>query len=317
MDLQERDAFLSRVIWYPRFKAAYDTLVHCMTFGGNDEEALLLFGPVGAGKSYLLEQLQRDFPIADTDEQTFRPILYARVPPENTLTGLLGNLLVAMGDPMPTRCSVVDRRLRLKELITKQKTRLIALDEAQSVVPKNGGDDKSANIKLLRELIDDLHIPIIFTGKEDVLTILAADDAVRSRVRCKLYLNYFSCKTPDDALDFADYMDGLLSFFPRKLHGFDFLNELADEEIELSNNINNLIRIVLATDGCPRSIKFLLRTVLETTTSDDVVTTEHFKKAFLMADNLEKPLQFNPFDAKLDRVKKEAEKRGLYDSDEY
>ncbi|WP_407507075.1 TniB family NTP-binding protein [Vibrio parahaemolyticus] len=202
-------------------------------------------------------------------------------------------------------------------MITRQQTRLIAIDEAQSVVPKSGGDDKSANIKLLRELIDDLHIPIIFTGKEDVLTILAADDAVRSRVRCKLYLNYFSCKTTDDSLDFADYIEGLLDFFPRKMHGFKFLNETPDGEITLSSNINNLVRIVLATDGCPRSIKFLLRSVLETTTSDDVVTTEHFKKAFLMADNLEKPLQFNPFDATLDRVKKEAEKRGLYDSNEY
>ncbi|WP_407507076.1 TniB family NTP-binding protein [Vibrio parahaemolyticus] len=84
MDLQERDSFLSRVIWYPRFKTAYDTLVHCMNFGGNDEEALLLYGPVGAGKSYLLEQLQRDFPNTENDEQTFRPILYARVAASST-----------------------------------------------------------------------------------------------------------------------------------------------------------------------------------------------------------------------------------------
>ncbi|WP_411992063.1 TniB family NTP-binding protein [Agarivorans sp. DSG3-1] len=316
VDTEERDKFLARVIWYPRFKQAYDTLVHCLRWGGNDAEALLLSGPVGTGKSYLLQQLERDFPTTETDEQTFRPVLYASIPPENTLSGLLGELLAAMGDPMPTRCKIVDRRLRLKQLVTQQKTRMIALDESQNVVPRTGADDKSANIKLLRELIDDLTIPIVFAGK-DAVSLIAADDALRSRVRCKLSLDYFTCRTAEDALDFADYLEGLLNFFPRKLHGFNFINELPEGDISLSDNINNLVRIVLVTEGSPRTLRYLLREVIETTQADEVVTTEHFKKALSMANNLDIPLRFNPFDVAFSKVKKEAEKRGLYDSDAY
>jgi hypothetical protein len=313
--IRERDEFLNRVVWYPKFKTAYDTLHHFLTFGGKDEEALLINGPVGAGKSFLLEQIQRDFPNIDTPEGTIRPVLYIRVPPENTLGGLLCNLLSGMGDPMPTGCSIGARRQRLKMLIVAQGTRIMLIDEAQSIVPRSGGDDKSENIKLLRELTDDLNIPIVLTGKKDVRAILTADDALRSRVRCTLDLNYFSCKDADKALDFADYMDVLLGMFPRKLHGFNFIEETDDGEIGLSENINNLVRVVLATNGCPRSIKYLLRSVIETTASEAVVTTKSFADIFYMADNLVKPLSFNPFSATFTKVKAEAEKRGLYDSD--
>lgn len=311
--IQERDEFLNRVVWYPRFKTAYDTLVHFMNFGGRDEEALLISAPVGTGKSFLLEQIQRDFPMIETDERSERPVLYIRVPPENTLGGLLSNLLAAMGDPLPTACSIAARRQRLKRLMKAQNTRIIFIDEAQSAVPKSGGHDKSENIKLLRELTDDLHIPIVLTGKEDVVDIFEVDSALRSRVRCTLHLAYFSCKTPEDALDFADYMDVLLGMFPRKLHGFTFITETGEDEIALSSNINNLIRLMLASHGSQRSIKYLLKSVIETSASDEVITTEHFARIFYMANNLEKPLRFNPFDAPFSKVKAEAEKRGLYD----
>jgi hypothetical protein len=313
--IKERDEFLARVVWYPRFKIAYDTLRHFLTFGGKDEEAMVIFGPVGAGKSFLLKQLQFDYPVINTPERTIRPVLYIRVPPENTLTGMLGNLLSAMGDPMPTGCSIVARRLRLKKLIVELGTRIILIDESQSIVPRSGGDDKSENIKLLRELTDDLNIPIVLTGKKDVKSILTADDALRSRVRCTLSLDYFSCKNIHETLGFADYMGILLRLFPRKLHGFNFIDVNENGYIALSQNIENLVRVVLATNGCPRSIKYLLKSVLETTTTSTVVTIKHFADIFYMADNLEKPLRFNPFEATFAKVEDEAEKRGLYDHD--
>ena len=198
-----------------------------------------------------------------------------------------------------------------------QGTRIILIDESQSIVPRSGGDDKSENIKLLRELTDDLNIPIVLTGKKDVKSILTADDALRSRVRCTLSLDYFSCKNKDEALDFADYMDALLRMFPRKLHGFNFIDESEEGDIKLSQNIDNLIRVVLATNGCPRSIKYLLKSVIETTSPDTVVTTKHFADIFYMADNLEKPLRFNPFEATSAKVDAEAEKRGVYDHDAF
>jgi hypothetical protein len=265
----------------------------------------------------MLEQLERDFPVTDTPNGTIRPVLSIRVAPENTLTGMLGNLLSAMGDPMPAGCSIVVRRLRLKKLIVAQCTRIVLIDESQSIMPRRGGDDKSEKIKLLRELTDDLKIPIVLTGKEDVKSILTADDALRSRVRCAMSLEYFSCKSADEALDFADYMDALLGMFPRKLHGFTFIEETENGGIVLSQNINNLVRVMLATDGCPRSIKFLLKSVLTTTSPDTVVTTEHFVSIFYMANNIDKSLLFNPFKAPFGKVKAEAEKRGLYDSDAF
>lgn len=311
--IQECDEFLERVVWYPRFKTAYDTLVHFMTFSGSDEEALMICAPVGTGKSFLLKQIHRDFPMMDTDEGTIRPVLYLRVPPENNLGGLLSNLLKAMGDPKSTSCTIAARRQRLKILIKAQRTRIILIDEAQAVVPKKGGTDKSENIKLLRELTDDLHIPIVLTGKEDVVDILEVDSALRSRVRCTLYLDYFSCKTPEDALDFADYMDVLLGMFPRKLHGFTFTTETGEDEIALSSNINNLIRLLLASHGSQRSIRYLLKSIIQISAPDEVITTAHFARVFYMGNNLEKPLLFNPFDAPFSKVKAEAEKRGLYD----
>ncbi|MPW27793.1 AAA family ATPase [Agarivorans sp. B2Z047] len=316
---QELDAFLARTIFYPKFKVAYDTLTHIYKFGGRDAELVVLIGPVGAGKSHMIEQLMLDYPIRDTDEQTFRPILYARIPPENTYAGLLGNLLEAMGDPLPWRGLVVERRMRLKHLITQQQTRMITLDESQSVIPRSGADAKTANVKLLLELMNDLKIPILLAGKEDLLALMAADDAIRSRTRCKLSLSYFSCMTRAGTFDFADYIQGLIGFFPRKVKGFNFFSVLDDGKPVLKKDISTLIRLILATDGCPRSIRFLFKAVIERTTSDTVVELKHFADAFYTASNLEIPLSFNPLldSESIAKVSEEAERRGLYDSDAF
>tara|TARA_R110001583_G_scaffold58028_1_gene173289 strand:- start:3233 stop:4210 length:978 start_codon:yes stop_codon:yes gene_type:complete len=313
----ERDEFLARVVWYPRFEKAYTAIKHILENSGACEEALVLTGPVGVGKSFLLKRILSENPMIDTPEMTRRPVIYLRVPPENTLGGMLLNLLDALGDPMPASCSIGVRRLRLKKQVITQGTRMILLDESQSMVPRDGGDDKSANIKLLRELMDDLKIPIVITGKRDVRAILTADDALRSRVRCTLSLDYFSCKNINEALDFAEYMVSLLRIFPRQIHGFNFVEETEDGDITLSLNIDVLVRFMLATNGCPRSIRYQMKSVLETTTRDTVVTSAHFAGIFYMSDNLEKPLSFNPFDAPFAVIKKEAEKRGLYDSDAF
>lgn len=309
---QELDAFLARTIFYPKFKVTYDTLTHIYKFGGRDAELVLLIGPVGAGKSHMIEQLMLDYPIRDTEEQTFRPILYARIPPENTYAGLLGNLLEAMGDPFPWRGLVVERRMRLKHLIVQQQTRMITLDESQSVIPRSGADAKTANVKLLLELMNDLKIPIL-------LALMAADDAIRSRTRCKLSLSYFSCMTRAGTFDFADYVQGLIGFFPRKVKGFSFFSVANDGKPVLKKDISTLIRLILATDGCPRSIRFLFKAVIEYTSPDTIVELQHLADAFYTASNLEIPLSFNPLldSESIAKVRKEAERRGLYDSDAF
>ena len=314
---EESEAFLQRVVWYPNFKRVYDDVLHRMMFGGRREEMLIVQGPVGTGKSFLREVIERDFLPIKTDERTSVQVLSCRYPPEKTITGLLGNLLEGMGDPVSDSCSVVRRRQRLKKQIKEQNTRLILIDEAQTMLPRGGGDEKTIGFKVLRELTDDLRIPIVLLGTEETSEVIKLDNALCSRVRSVFTLQRFSCKEYDDALDFADYISVLISHFPRKVHGWDFVEFHDDGGISLAPNINNLIRLVLATNGSQRSLKYLLSELIERTLPATRVTMKHCAEYYYSANNHEDKLNFNPFDADIKKVIKEAEKRGLYDSDNF
>lgn len=317
-NIEDSNVFLERVVWHEQFEHIYKTLEHFYEYGGNEEVGVLVYGPVGVGKSFLLKKFQAAHPPIDEPEKTCHRVIYIRVAPENTLSGLLGDILDALGDPAPTNCNVGSRRRRVKKQFTAQGVKMLMVDESADIIPRKGADDKTANIKLLRELTDDLKIPIILAGKESAKAIFEADEALCSRVPCRLSLSYFSCVNLDEALKFADYLDGLLSLMPRKFHGLTFIKDDDEGYANLGPSFNNLVRLVLATEGSPRAIRYLLKNVLTKTSLEKIVTMKDFADVWFMSNNLKRPLNFNPFaETSFQKIQKEAEKRGLYDRHEF
>lgn len=307
------------VIEYPNFQHAYSVLEHFFHTSSTKPRALLIVGPPGAGKSYLLETFLREHPVEDTDEMTRVPALCIEAPPENTVSGLLGDLLEEMGDPVPDSCAIRARRSRLTKLIKQQGTKIAFIDEAQDLTPKSGADAKSKNIKLLKHLMNATNIPFVLTGTMDAVALLKADTQLRGRIKDVVTLPYFDCMTPDNALDFADYIQSLLTTYPRTVRGFSFCKEDEEKNLVLNKNIKPLIRLALATDGCQRRIHDLFERVLHRTSKDEVVKIGHLAESWNMEQLLTDDLSFNPLDTDVAfaKVREEAQYRGLYDSDNF
>ena len=311
--------FGESIVEYPAFQQAYETLTHFYENTSKKPRAVLLVAPPGAGKTFLADLFVKDHPPEDSDEMTRVPVVYVEVPPENTLTGLLGDILKTIGDPLPDSCKIRQRRDRIIKQFKQQNIRLLIIDECQDLEPKSGGDAKSKNIRFLKYIMNATKVPVILTGTLEAKSLLSADAQLRGRIKEVVELSYFNCLNQDNALDFADYLDGVLQSYPRKVEGFSFTQVDAEGDLKLKDNINNLIRLNLATDGCQRLIHDLLERLLRFTDDDEVITQHHFAEYWHLGGLLEEKLEFNPFNSEisLEKVRKEAEHRGLYDRDKF
>tara|TARA_R110002167_G_scaffold137654_1_gene324744 strand:+ start:40358 stop:41347 length:990 start_codon:yes stop_codon:yes gene_type:complete len=319
--------FGETVVEYPAFTLAFNKLTQFFNSRSNKPRGLLIVGPSGAGKSFLTEYFRHKHPVIDTDEATLRPVLYIETPPKTSLGDILSEMLVAMGDPIPESGTIPQRRRRLRQLLALQGTLMIFIDESQDLVPKSGADPKTQTIKLLKGLMNDTKIPLVLTGTLDAKDLITADAQIRTRIKSIVELDYFRCWTPDSALDFADYWQNLLDTFPRNVRDFRFCHEDDDGNISLDEDIINLIRMNLATNGCQRRIYDLLEEVKFQTTDKDVITKAIFAQAWETFSGLEGPgsnpevqldtLTFNPFEASPKKVIEEAQFRGLYDANNF
>lgn len=307
------------VVRYPAFKAANDVLDHYFATDSSKPRAVIVHGPSGVGKSFLINRMLQVHKAEDSVEMTTAPIVSVETPAENTIGGLLVSFLAALGDPEPAVGATASKRSRLLRLLKTLKTRLIIIDEAQDLIPKSGVDAKSKIVKLLKNMMNSTTVPFVMVGTSNLLEILAADVQIKSRVKDIVQLSYFNCLSQEQALDFADYLSSLFSTYPRKVEGFDFCHEDPQGDLVLNKDICNLVRLALATDGSQRRLHDLFERIAAHTKPDEVITRKHFAKYWNLADLLEEKLSFNPFDETVgfEKVVKEAQLRGIYDRDNF
>ncbi|WP_134051647.1 TniB family NTP-binding protein [Rheinheimera aquimaris] len=307
------------VVSYPAFKTAIDVLERSFATNSSKPHAVIVHGPSGVGKSFLINRMLEVHKVEDTVELTAVPIVSVETPAENSINGFLISFLTALGDPAPTLGVTGSKRSRVLNLLKKLNTKLIIIDEAQDLIPKSGADAKSKLIKLLKNMMNLTKIPFAMVGTSNLLEIRTADIQIKTRVKEIVQLSYFNCFDTEQTLDFADYLSSLLSTYPRKVEGFDFCHESQQGELVLNKDICNLVRLALATDGCQRRIHDLLERIAVHTKTDEVITREHFAKYWNLADLLEEKLDFNPFAKTVgfEKVAKEAQLRGIYDRDNF
>ena len=319
LQINSEKKFGEHVVTYPVFKTAVDMLEHYFATDSSKPRAVIVHGPSGVGKSFLIKRMLQSHKAEDSVEMTTAPIVSIETPAENTIGGLLVSFLTALGDPEPAVGTTASKRTRLLRLLKTLKTRLIIIDEAQDLIPKSGVDAKSKIVKLLKNMMNSTTVPFIMVGTSNLLEILAADVQIKSRVKDIVQLSYFNCLNQEQALDFADYLSSLFSTYPRKVEGFDFCHEDPHGDLVLNKDICNLVRLALSTDGSQRRLHDLFDRIAVHTKPDEVITREHFAKYWNLADLLEKKLSFNPFEKTVgfEKVVKEAQLRRLYDRDNF
>jgi len=258
----------------------------------NEEaDSLFLPGESGVGKSTLLTKFCNMYPPIVHDEFTEIPVLYARVPAQGTPLSLAGAMLLEMGSPFWNVGKIEDRRYQLVCLIRKCKVRLIILDEVNHVTDKNGSKTHHYTGDWLKELFEELKIPVVLAGTPSSDRLLHTNKQLRTRFREIIPIMQFSL-TNKSAQDECEKM---MKTFSNMITGVS--------KVDITQG-PLLSSMIFATAGQLRDIRRLLvkTVVLAFEHSPPKITVPILAQAFRQAIYRGAPDKRNPFCKEFDGI---------------
>lgn len=187
----------------------------------------VICGDSGTGKTVLVEKLVERFnETYQGDEKPHRAI-YVRSPANMKPLDLLRSILSALGEPGEIRGTEEEMRHRITTQITSKNVKMIVFDEFQQVVEKLGEKSVRQHADYLKELLDQVHLFMVFAGTSRVVDILQANEQFASRCVRVIYKNHMSVSNTENYSILASYLKTLQS-----VHGIDGI-DLSQESIVL------------------------------------------------------------------------------------
>lgn len=245
MTVDEKEEYVDKmVIVYPLMKEILSEIEECRKSSNRLSEVKSMFISGGSryGKTVITRVYMRNYPDIVTEEATFKPVLYVKVPAPAYLGALKSAVLKYLGDPFydkVLRGYQIDARIA--NLLEKCKVRLIILDEFQHLVEGNRHKVLVDSSDWFKNLIDDCGISVVFTGLPYGERVLTENEQLGNRVKIRRTLKPFEFGDKD---------------FRSLLNQFDLQLPLA-EKSDLAQE-GNWQRIYLATGGIIGFVKCLL-----------------------------------------------------------
>lgn len=299
MSIEERIRLVEQIyISYPRLEAVIKKIEHCHSHAKHsaEPECLLITGETGAGKTTLYKRYEQRFPRRVTEDGTTVPVLSVSIPVPATNKSLVTTLLVALGDPVAGRGTVINQTLRLKWLVKGCGVEVIILDEFQHFIDKDSRKILQNVSDWLKDLLNETGIPVVLIGMPNSEQILEANKQLKRRFASRESLVPFGWDTSSGQVEFRKFLkvlDGRLPLLER--------SHLSDTEMAY--------RIYCATDGTVAYVMKLVRraTAIALEQGDERLTLEILARSYderLAADD---PERKNPFlNGTVDRKSKAA-----------
>lgn len=149
---------------------------------------LCIVGESGTGKTSLAELMKQNNPDVELPELSVRTILYVEVPSVGTVSALAYQILVALGDPYPSKGMIAERTHRIQVLLKACKTEMILLDEAQHIYDRGQRKSHYATSDWLKGLLDASGIPLILLGISRLEMLLNVNEQLRRRFESPINL---------------------------------------------------------------------------------------------------------------------------------
>ena len=243
-------------IFHPELSEITEKLANCHKRARLRPEppCMIVTGLQGVGKTTLYESYAERYPRVETDEGTIVPCLTAMIPVPATVSGLVSEILDALGDPAPELGNIPNRTLRLRRLLKNCKTEIIFLDEFQHVIDRDLERVLKTTADWLKILLNNTRIPVVLLGMPSCTIILEANPQLRRRFSIRRQLMPFAWTSSTE--------DGKTDYPTRKLL------KLIEKQLPLKQASNladhdTAYRIYAASGGVIDSIMKLIRGAAE------------------------------------------------------
>jgi hypothetical protein len=244
---------------------------------------LLVTGPPGSSKTTLASYFIKSLPSSDLFEAGFGAVMF-RLRTSPAQGHIIAGLLQALKYPFSNvrRGRVFAMRDVAFEAIKQRGTKLVFVDQAHCLStqarPRHTDVLESAASDTLRELMEETNVGLVLLADASFRGLEHVDRALADRITVKMSLSHFS-----EGVEW----DGFLKAFCLAVKSID---------LQILTTIPMASATWTATEGNRRSFRRLTVEAAMVATQDgkNVVTEEHFRRAFLTVHGAASPRN-NPY----------------------
>lgn len=280
------------VVHHHRFKQLHE-MIHNAHFL---HEGVVILGNTGAGKTTLFKTYEAKFPrvqkvrMKNNFEVSYEsiPVLRVELDSNSSPLNVASKMLERMGDTAYYRGTEKQKTARLKAYIVESEVELIIIDELQHLVDTDTQRVIRKAADWLKQLLNDLNLPIVFGGiEEEASKIFAYNKQLDERFPHKVSFTGFNFSTEEDIKEYRIFLKTIDIQLP-----FPERSNLYDPYLTT--------KIYYATLGIPRTLYHLLHhsTKVALKLGKDKLEEIHLYEGFRMLTYETRPKVINPFDGK-------------------
>ncbi|MGB8480674.1 MAG: TniB family NTP-binding protein [Acidobacteriaceae bacterium] len=272
------------LVQYPLFKAAIARIQGCFDSYKTTAEPSCcpVVGESGGGKTTIITHFAALHPPIDHNWGMEVPILLAKVPSRPTVKSLAETLLYTLGDPLWGRGNTVSKSIRLRELFSRCRVRLLALDEFQHFVDVRRANVSNDVADWLKEQVEAAKLPIVVLGLPRCLEVLKQNEQLRRRFGATVRIGAFRWEAQEDRIAYRAFL--------RAVQG-----QLTDYRMPSMSDVQMAFRMHYASYGLVGYTMKIIRGAARIATHNREITLNTLAHSFaehVWAERLEDP---NPF----------------------
>ncbi len=221
------EKYKKQTVFHARFIESIDRM-SALIEGPLTQNLILLIGPTGVGKSWLIHELSRRYKLMGSPLIRFEcfPPLQSTSP----FRRFFEDYQKALNDPFATKPRALDGSTALEgeifsprttldnlsrvvcDRVRKLKPRAVLLDEANVFADLSAAQTRFS-LKLFKAVANQTEVPHVLVGTEALLNFIGLDSQLQRRGRV-IHLDTYSNDTEADKTDFVNALDELLNLSP-------------------------------------------------------------------------------------------------------